>query len=80
VEVTSHNHGFAVKEETLSGAGLELTHRNLNDGSVEGFRHPEYRCFAMQYHPEAAPGPHDASYLFQDFTRLLAEHRGAVHA
>ena len=80
VEVTSHNHGFAVKEETLAGAGLELTHRNLNDGSVEGFRHPEYRCFAVQYHPEAAPGPHDASYLFQDFTDLLAEHRGAVHA
>lgn len=80
VEVTSHNHGFAVKEETLAGAGLELTHRNLNDGSVEGFRHPEYRCFAVQYHPEAAPGPHDASYLFEDFSTLLAEHRGVVHA
>ena len=80
VEVTSHNHGFAVKEESLSGAGLELTHRNLNDGSVEGFRHPEYRCFAVQYHPEAAPGPHDASYLFEEFSGMLAAHRGAVHA
>jgi carbamoyl-phosphate synthase small subunit len=80
VEVTSHNHGFAVKEESLSGAGLELTHRNLNDGSVEGFRHPEYRCFAVQYHPEAAPGPHDASYLFEEFSTMLAEHHRTVHA
>jgi carbamoyl-phosphate synthase small subunit len=76
VEVTSHNHGFAVQEESLAGAGLELTHRNLNDGSVEGFRHPEYRCFAVQYHPEAAPGPHDASYLFGRFAKLM---RGDRH-
>jgi len=75
VEVTSHNHGFAVREESLATAGLELTHRNLNDGSVEGYRHPEYRCFAVQYHPEAAPGPHDASYLFAEFSRLMEQHR-----
>lgn len=75
VEVTSHNHGFAVKEESLSGAGLELTHRNLNDQTVEGFQHPEYNCMAVQYHPEAAPGPHDATYLFAQFTELMASRR-----
>ncbi len=80
VEVTSHNHGFAVREESLATAGLELTHRNLNDGSVEGYRHPEYRCFAVQYHPEAAPGPHDAGYLFAEFSRLMEQHREAVYA
>jgi len=80
VEVTSHNHGFAVKEESLKSAGLELTHRNLNDGTVEGFRHPEYECFAVQYHPEAAPGPHDASYLFTQFTDLMASRKEARHA
>jgi carbamoyl-phosphate synthase small subunit len=80
VEVTSHNHGFAVKEETLSSAGLQLTHRNLNDGAVEGYMHPEYQCFAVQYHPEAAPGPHDAGYLFAKFTDLLERHRKSVHA
>jgi carbamoyl-phosphate synthase small subunit len=80
VEVTSHNHGFAVREESLAGAGLELTHRNLNDGAVEGFRHPEYDCFAVQYHPEAAPGPHDAGYLFRQFTERMDRRREAQHA
>jgi len=80
VEVTSHNHGFAVKEESLAGAGLQLTHRNLNDGAVEGFSHPEYQCFAVQYHPEAAPGPHDAGYLFSRFGDLLARRKEAQHA
>ena len=70
VEITSQNHGFAVDLATLSSA--ELTHRNLNDGTVEGFRVPGRPVFAVQYHPEAAPGPHDASYLFTRFGRLCA--------
>ena len=80
VEVTSHNHGFAVREDSLAAAGLKLTHRNLNDGAVEGFSHPEYDCFAVQYHPEAAPGPHDAGYLFRRFADLLALRKEAQHA
>lgn len=80
VEVTSHNHGFAVREESLKSAGLVLTHRNLNDGTVEGFRHPEYHCFAVQYHPEAAPGPHDASYLFSQFGNLMTSRKELRHA
>ena len=80
VEVTSHNHGFSVKEESPAGAGLKLTHRDLNDGSVEGYLHPEYRCFAVQYHPEAAPGPHDAGYLFARFTDLMGRFTEAARA
>ncbi len=67
VEITSQNHGFAVDEATLATAGLEPTHRNLYDGTNEGFRHTSEPIFAVQYHPEAAPGPHDAAYLFDCF-------------
>jgi carbamoyl-phosphate synthase small subunit len=70
VEVSSHNHGFAVRAEGLP-AGVEVTHVNLNDGCVEGLRAPRLRAFGVQYHPEAAPGPHDARYLFETFTRLM---------
>ncbi len=72
VEISSHNHGFAVKPDTLP-VGVEVTHVNLNDGCVEGLRVPAKRAFSVQYHPEASPGPHDASYLFDEFMRAVQE-------
>ncbi len=71
VEITSQNHGFAVDEATLP-AELEVTHRNLNDGTVEGVRHRTAKAASVQYHPEAAAGPHDAAYLFRTFHELMA--------
>jgi len=70
IEITSQNHGFAVEMESLPEA-LELTHKNLYDLTVEGIRHRELPCFSVQYHPEAAPGPHDSHYLFKEFTELM---------
>ncbi len=66
VEITSQNHGFAVDEDSLPGV-LEVTHRSLNDGTIEGVRHRELAAFSVQYHPEASAGPHDSHYLFQQF-------------
>ncbi|MGO9093982.1 MAG: glutamine-hydrolyzing carbamoyl-phosphate synthase small subunit [Bryobacteraceae bacterium] len=73
VEITSHNHGFAVDPESLNASEIELTHVNLNDQTLEGFRHRKEPVFCVQYHPEAAPGPHDSLYLFEDFTKMMAE-------
>ena len=72
VEITSQNHGFALTPESAERAGLEVTHVNLNDGTVEGFRHRTRPIVAVQYHPEAAPGPHDSRYLFDEFTALVS--------
>jgi carbamoyl-phosphate synthase small subunit len=71
VEITSQNHGFAVEKESLEKAGGVVTHLNLNDNTVEGFRHRELPVFSVQYHPEASPGPHDASYLFDAFVEMM---------
>ncbi|MCA8953574.1 MAG: glutamine-hydrolyzing carbamoyl-phosphate synthase small subunit [Planctomycetes bacterium] len=71
VEITSQNHSYAVDPDSLPDA-VEITHKNLNDGTVEGLRHKELPVFSVQYHPEAAPGPHDALYLFERFVELLA--------
>jgi carbamoyl-phosphate synthase small subunit len=71
VEITSQNHGFAVERKSLEAAGGVVTHLNLNDGTVEGFRHATMPLFCVQYHPEASPGPHDAQYLFDAFVELM---------
>jgi carbamoyl-phosphate synthase small subunit len=71
VEITSQNHGFAVDQKSLESHGGVVTHVNLNDGTVEGFRHETLPAFCVQYHPEASPGPHDAAYLFDAFVEMM---------
>ena len=71
VEITSQNHGFAVDLESIPDRDVELTHINLNDNTLEGLRHPGLKAFSVQYHPEAAPGPHDAHYLFEQFLTMV---------
>lgn len=75
VEITSQNHGFAVDADSLKASDVELTHINLNDHTVEGLRHKNHPVFCVQYHPEAAPGPHDSHYLFDDFVKLMRENQ-----
>lgn len=75
VEITSHNHGFAVDPDSLNPNEVEITHVNLNDQTLEGFRLRNHPAFCVQYHPEAAPGPHDSLYLFDDFVNLMREYR-----
>lgn len=71
--ITSQNHGYAVTEASIRGTGLEITHIALNDGTVEGLRNVQKQAFSVQYHPEAAPGPYDSSYLFDQFLEMVAQ-------
>lgn len=77
VEISSHNHGFAVKAGSLPD-DVEITHVNLNDGCVEGLRAAKLHAFGVQYHPEASPGPHDASYLFDEFMRQVESFKAGL--
>ena len=71
IEITSQNHGFAIDPDTLNDKNARITHLNLNDSTVEGFTHEDLMVSAVQYHPEASPGPHDAGYFFKDFTQTM---------
>ncbi|MCK9589264.1 MAG: gamma-glutamyl-gamma-aminobutyrate hydrolase family protein, partial [Terrimicrobiaceae bacterium] len=71
IAITSQNHGYAVDPGSLP-ADVEVTHVNLNDGTVAGLKHKTQRAFSVQYHPEASPGPHDAGYFFQEFAKEVA--------
>ncbi len=73
VQISSQNHGFAVDEKSFKGLPLEVTHRSVNDGTVEGMRHKELPIFSVQYHPEASPGPDDNTYLFDQFWTMLTK-------
>jgi carbamoyl-phosphate synthase small subunit len=71
VNITSQNHGYAVDQQSLQGLPVEITHLNINDDTVEGFRHTSLPAFSVQYHPEASPGPNDSRYLFDRFMAML---------
>ena len=73
VEITAHNHNFAVDPDSLPQSEVELTHMDLNDNTLEGLRHRNLPLFSVQYHPEASPGPHDSHYLFKDFVNMMEE-------
>lgn len=73
IGITSQNHGFCVDMSSLNKDDVEVTHINLNDNTVEGLRHKKYPLYAVQYHPEASPGPHDAQYLFKQFIELMEQ-------
>ncbi len=75
IEITSQNHGFCIDIDSLKDKDVELTHINLNDQTLEGFRCKRIPAFCVQYHPEASPGPHDSNYLFETFTKLMDRHR-----
>ncbi|MDU2241878.1 MAG: glutamine-hydrolyzing carbamoyl-phosphate synthase small subunit, partial [Paenibacillus sp.] len=73
--ITSQNHGYTVNEASVAGTELEVTHINNNDKTIEGLKHKKYPAFSVQYHPEAAPGPYDNSYLFDRFIEMIREHK-----
>ena len=75
-EITSQNHGFAInREETEANNDLTITHLHLNDNTVAGIEMKNKNCFSVQYHPEASPGPHDASYLFDQFVSNISKNK-----
>jgi carbamoyl-phosphate synthase small subunit len=76
IEITAHNHNFAVDPDSLPQSEVDLTHIDLNDGTLEGLRHRNLPLFCVQYHPEASPGPHDSHYLFKDFVKMMEEWKG----
>jgi carbamoyl-phosphate synthase small subunit len=76
VEITCHNHNFAVDPGSLKTSDVDLTHIDLNDNTLEGLRHRTMPLFSVQYHPEASPGPHDSNYLFRDFRKMMEEWKG----
>ena len=76
IEITAHNHNFAVDPDSLPQSEVELTHIDLNDKTLEGMRHRNMPLFSVQYHPEASPGPHDSHYLFKDFVKMMEEWKG----
>ncbi len=76
IEITAHNHNFAVDPDSLPMSEVELTHMDLNDNTLEGLRHRNLPLFSVQYHPEASPGPHDSHYLFKDFVQMMEEYKG----
>ncbi|MFH0807401.1 MAG: carbamoyl phosphate synthase small subunit, partial [Elusimicrobiota bacterium] len=73
VHITVQNHGFCVDINSLNKNDIEITHLNLNDQTNEGIKHKKLPIFSVQFHPEASPGPHDASYLFGNFVKLMKE-------
>lgn len=75
IEITSQNHGFCISAESLKDKDVEVTHINLNDQTLEGFRCKNVPAFCVQYHPEASPGPHDSRYLFDEFISLMSQWR-----
>ena len=76
VEITAHNHNFAVDPDSINPSEVDLTHVDLNDNTLEGLRHRTMPLFSVQYHPEASPGPHDSHYLFKDFRKMMEEWKG----
>ena len=75
IDITAQNHGFAVDVESIRDKNVELTHINLNDKTSEGMEHKKLPIFSVQYHPEAAPGPHDATHHFDKFIKMMKEHK-----
>ncbi|CAM3533955.1 carbamoyl phosphate synthase small subunit [Paenibacillus lupini] len=73
--ITSQNHGYTVLEDSINSTELSVTHINNNDKTIEGLKHNKYPAFSVQYHPEAAPGPFDSSYLFDEFLDMIREHK-----